>query len=85
VLVGATCPESAVGQLFSLLPDSGGLLLVPVDTDLRLYRKEPGGKSSMRTVSSVRFQDLEVGRGGCGVWVGGGRGGGGEMLLEVWQ
>ena len=59
-MVGATCPEQWVACMFDILPDTGGTLMVPVDTDLRLYSKGRDGKPKSKVVSSVRFQDLEV-------------------------
>jgi hypothetical protein len=48
--------------MYDILPDTGGMLMVPVDTDLRLYSKTREGKPKSKVVSSVRFQDLEVSR-----------------------
>lgn len=69
VCVGATCPEERLHLLLPLLEASGGKLLAPVDSDLRLYTRSPDGKLRQRVVSSVRFSDLEVG------WAGGWRDG----------
>jgi hypothetical protein len=60
--VGATCPEERLHLLLPLLEPGGGLLLAPVDSDLRLYSRVADGKLRQRVVSSVRFSDLEVRR-----------------------
>jgi hypothetical protein len=63
VCVGAACPEERLHLLLHLLEPSGGKLLAPVDSDLRLYTRSADGSVKHRLVSSVRFSDLEVRRG----------------------
>jgi hypothetical protein len=65
VCVGAACPEERLHLLLHLLEPSGGKLLAPVDSDLRLYSRSADGSIKHRLVSSVRFSDLEV-RPACG-------------------
>jgi hypothetical protein len=64
VCVGAACPEERLHLLLHLLEPSGGKLLAPVDSDLRLYTRSADGSVKHRLVSSVRFSDLEVRGGG---------------------
>lgn len=60
--VGATVPEERLHLLLQLLDPAGGRLLAPVDSELRLYTRAPGGALRHRVVSAVRFSDLEVRR-----------------------
>ncbi len=43
-----------------LLDSEGGLILVPVDSELLLLKVLPNGRVGKRVLSSVRFTDLEV-------------------------
>lgn len=60
VHVGATCPEDRLSALLSLLQPTGGQLMVPVGSDLRVITKRADGSISQTTISQVRFSDLEV-------------------------
>ncbi|KAF6261005.1 protein-L-isoaspartate O-methyltransferase-domain-containing protein [Scenedesmus sp. NREL 46B-D3] len=60
VCVGAACPEERLHLLLHLLEPAGGLLLAPVDSDLRLFTRGPDGNVKHRLLSSVRFSDLEI-------------------------
>eukprot|EP00882_Tetradesmus_deserticola_P022592 GHRQ01024520.1.p1 GENE.GHRQ01024520.1~~GHRQ01024520.1.p1 ORF type:complete len:324 (+),score=122.32 GHRQ01024520.1:74-973(+) len=65
VCVGAACPEERLHLLLALLEPSGGKLLAPVDSDLRLFTRSADGSVKQHLVSSVRFSDLEVRRCVC--------------------
>lgn len=59
--VGASCPTEKVQPLVRLLKPQGGLMVVPVaPSDLCVISRNPNGSIAQRTISQVRFSDLEV-------------------------
>lgn len=61
VHVGASCPRDKLNALVALLKPTGGILVSPVaPSDLQAITKGPHGEVSMRTLSQVRYSDLEV-------------------------
>lgn len=61
VHVGASCPPDRLAALLALLRPTGGVLVTPVaPSDLRIITKRAGGAVEQKTISQVRYSDLEV-------------------------
>lgn len=59
--VGASCPPEKIQPLVRLLKPHGGLMVVPIaPSDLRVISRNKNGSITQRTISQVRFSDLEV-------------------------
>ena len=64
VHVGACCPRDRLHALTALLRPSGGIIVSPVaPSDLQAISVSPNGEILSRTLSQVRYSDLEVGAG----------------------
>jgi hypothetical protein len=60
VHIGAACPPDRLASLASLLGPTGGLIVTPCGSDLRLISVGSTGQMSQKVVSQVRYSDLEV-------------------------
>ena len=60
--VGASCPPDRVASLLQLLQPSGGLIVTPVSpNDLQCITLAANGAVTRKTLSQVRYSELEVG------------------------
>uniref|UniRef100_A0A061S9V0 protein-L-isoaspartate(D-aspartate) O-methyltransferase n=1 Tax=Tetraselmis sp. GSL018 TaxID=582737 RepID=A0A061S9V0_9CHLO len=58
--VGAQCPEEKVPNLLRLLGEEGGVVIVPVDSELRAITKHTDGRLTTEALAQVRFGDIVV-------------------------
>jgi protein-L-isoaspartate(D-aspartate) O-methyltransferase len=61
VHVGASCPPDQLRSIVQLVNPQGGSIVVPVNpSDLRLISIHANGRLTERTLSQVRFSELEI-------------------------